>query len=305
MSTADIIGNRSALLHNETIGIQVPCGSFNDEHIREMDRLMSSRQAAASLSVGTSTVKRWADEGVLPCVKTEGGHRRFQKSDVETLRRKQTGKDEGEQSPVTRWLDLLVADTPVQTVVAELMHERANLGSWWAVAELLGLVLDALGTHWERGTLSVIEEHIASDRLARGVSWINQALVASREGPTVLLVIAENDEHTLGLSLAELVAAEVGWRTTWLGRKTPLTMLDAWLDDGDTHLVAVSASRASDNPSDLERQYRELREMTETRDVELVVGGSGAWPDELPYGLRMQSFKQWNQLLSEKIGVMG
>jgi len=35
------------------------------------------------------------------------------------------------------------------------------------------------------------------------------------------------------------------------------------------------------------------------------VGGSGAWPDELPYGHRMQSFKQWNQLLSEKIGVMG
>ncbi len=207
--------------------------------------------------------------------------------------------------PRSRGPTMLVADTPAQTVVAELMLERANLGSWWTVAELLGLVLEALGTHWERGTLSVIEEHIASDRLLRGVSWINQTLVASRDGPTALLLVAENDEHTLGLSLAELVAAEVGWRTTWLGSKTPLTMLDAWLDDGDTHLVAVSASRASDNPSDLERQYRELREITQTRDVELVLGGSGTWPDNLPYGHRLRSFKQWCQLLTERIAVMG
>ena len=52
------------------------------------DDLITTRAAASLLGVGTTSVKRWADEGTLPCVKTAGGHRRFRRSDVMALLRR-------------------------------------------------------------------------------------------------------------------------------------------------------------------------------------------------------------------------
>jgi excisionase family DNA binding protein len=37
------------------------------------------------LGVGATTIKRWADEGRLPHIRTLGGHRRFNRSVVESL----------------------------------------------------------------------------------------------------------------------------------------------------------------------------------------------------------------------------
>lgn len=53
-------------------------------------KLMTTRQAAARLGVGTTTIKRWADEGVLSCVRTAGGHRRYRQADVLALQQAET-----------------------------------------------------------------------------------------------------------------------------------------------------------------------------------------------------------------------
>lgn len=50
-----------------------------------MEELMTTREAAKLLGVGTTTIKRWADEGRLHCVKTAGGHRRYPRSAVEGM----------------------------------------------------------------------------------------------------------------------------------------------------------------------------------------------------------------------------
>jgi photoactive yellow protein len=44
--------------------------------------LVTTREAAERLGVGTTTIKRWSDEGLLACVKTPGGHRRYRLADV-------------------------------------------------------------------------------------------------------------------------------------------------------------------------------------------------------------------------------
>ena len=55
------------------------------------EELLSSQKAAAILKVAVSTVKRWTDEGLLPCVKTAGGHRRYALSDLERFSSLQGG----------------------------------------------------------------------------------------------------------------------------------------------------------------------------------------------------------------------
>lgn len=40
-------------------------------------------EAARHLHVSPKTINRWANEGLLPCVITLGGHRRFRRDDVD------------------------------------------------------------------------------------------------------------------------------------------------------------------------------------------------------------------------------
>ena len=54
-------------------------------------KLLTTREAAARLGVGTTTIKRWSDEGVLHCVRTAGGHRRYRQSDVLALQQAESG----------------------------------------------------------------------------------------------------------------------------------------------------------------------------------------------------------------------
>ena len=49
----------------------------------EMDELLSTVDVGKLAGVGPTAVKRWADQGVLPCVKTAGGHRRFERREVQ------------------------------------------------------------------------------------------------------------------------------------------------------------------------------------------------------------------------------
>ena len=57
------------------------------------DALITTRAAAALLGVGTTSIKRWADDGTLACVRTAGGHRRFLRGDVLRLLQDGQGSD--------------------------------------------------------------------------------------------------------------------------------------------------------------------------------------------------------------------
>jgi excisionase family DNA binding protein len=264
-----------------------------------MDDLFSSRQAARILGVGISTIKRWADDGVIACVRTAGGHRRFRKAEIDRALRRQRGQQENGEASVASWIDLLVSDTPQSRIVAELLKEHSQRGAWFRVADYLARVIRALGRRWENGSLSVAEEHVATERLSRALSWVSQTLVVADDGPVCILLTAEGDEHTLGLSLAELAAREAGWKVTWVGRSTPLIDLDRFLAQIEPRVAGISASAHLSDRRELARQSETLTALAERHGFSLVFGGSGAWPEQ-PHGAeRLESFASWSALLSE------
>jgi len=55
---------------------------------------LSTSEAAELLGVGTTSIKRWSEEGVLRCMKTSGGHRRFLRADLLAFRSLKTLGDE-------------------------------------------------------------------------------------------------------------------------------------------------------------------------------------------------------------------
>ncbi len=54
-------------------------------------RYLTSGQSARLLNVSPKTVNRWAARGLLPCVVTMGGHRRFRQEDIEKAFRAMSG----------------------------------------------------------------------------------------------------------------------------------------------------------------------------------------------------------------------
>ncbi|MEL6188643.1 MAG: helix-turn-helix domain-containing protein, partial [Myxococcota bacterium] len=186
------------------------------------EELITTTEAARVLGVGPSTVKRWADDGLLACVRTAGGHRRFLTEEI--LRFKQQGYGSEGSGATDHWLDLLISEDadPFQ-INAALLQARGDASSWWEVCASLAPVLSEIGTRWARGELAIAEEHVASERLARGLAFVTQSIGVAPRSPACVLVTVEGDDHTLGLSMVEVCAREAGWSTIWLGRSTPIT----------------------------------------------------------------------------------
>ncbi len=254
--------------------------------------LLSTNEAAAMLSVGASTVKRWADEGRLECVKTAGGHRRFPRHAVAAML-DATASAESEEISTKQ----LLADNDGHATLALLYQLRSKYGAWWVVAEHVANYLRTLGEAWAEGKVSIVEEHTISERILRAIAAACQAIPTSGVPRTCLFVMVEGDDHTLGLRLAELVAREAGWQSRWVGRKTPLEELPALLAGGQIHAVAASASSFSSNEIALAGQAKILAEMTSAASLPLALGGDGSWPVSPAYGSRVTGFEDFRAFL--------
>ena len=135
--------------------------------------------------------------------------------------------------------------------------------------EVLLPYLRELGERWERGEVSVAQEHFASVvlrgrllALARG--WDRGA------GPRALLACAPAEQHELGLLVFGLALRQFGWRITFLGADTPidtLTAAAADLSPAAVVLIALTAEKLEPHRGRLARLGRDTR---------LLLGGPGA-----------------------------
>lgn len=263
-----------------------------------MERLLTTTEAADRAGVGATAIKRWADQGLLPCVRTVGGHRRFEESVLLSFLREQQPVAEGARRDVDVWADALFAAEDMHEVEALLLQLRAREGAWYRAAMLVAPVLTAIGERFQRGEISIIEEHFASERLFRAIAGISDALPVSPSAEVALLATAEGDDHVLGLALAELCFREHGLRTFWSGRMTPVAELAGFVAGRQAQILAASASLVSTDQALLTRWVKKVAPVCEEHDVALLLGGSGAWPDPPRYGVRMRSFEELHAFLA-------
>jgi methanogenic corrinoid protein MtbC1 len=167
------------------------------------------------------------------------------------------------------------------------------------VADALDPVIDELGRRWEVGEITVLHEHLASERLARALARVADDHDASPHAPRCLLITAQGDEHTLGLSLVEVCLREAGWLARWAGRRTPIEHVRQYIERGEVRMVAISASIYSTDAPILATHAERIGAVCERHGVRLLLGGKGLWPDPPPYGRRIRSFAQLYALLSE------
>ncbi len=124
------------------------------------DELLPLSAVADALGVSPSTVRRLADQGVLPGTRTEGGHRRFRRGDVQRLAR------ERRQPPSLRSWELpaqpLRASAALLSTEGRVLVERTGRAlydprrpGWFAAPQGLARAqawLDPLGVALAAGT---------------------------------------------------------------------------------------------------------------------------------------------------------
>jgi excisionase family DNA binding protein len=255
--------------------------------------LLTSAQVAELLGVTPATVKRWADSGLLPCDRTVGRHRRFDRDAIEAFRRSRSGAAAGAPSAAARAgagiVDRALRGEGALALQAALLAERARLGSWARVFDALGPELEELGRRWVAGEIGIVEEHLASDRVARALARTAETMPVPPGAPTVLLAAAEGEEHLLGLRLATVVFLEAGWAPLWSGRATPTSEVLRQVEERAVDAVALSASVVAPPPV-LAAEVEGVGAACREAEIPLVVGGHGAWPDPPPYGTVLRDF---------------
>ncbi len=101
--------------------------------------------------------------------------------------------------------------------------------------------LRELGERWERGEVSVAQEHYASGLLRGRLLGLARGW-GRGVGPHALLAGAPGELHDLGLIAFGLAVRARGWRVTFLGQDTPIADIAATAKALQPELVVVSAT---------------------------------------------------------------
>jgi DNA-binding transcriptional MerR regulator len=163
-------------------------------------------------------------------------------------------------------------DEPRAQAVLDRLLTAATVDT--LIGEVVLPYLSELGERWERGEISVAQEHFASGVL-RG-----RLLGLARDwglgvGPLALLACLPGEQHDLGLIAFGLTLRSRGWRVVYLGQDAPLETVEQAGGELDPSLIVLSTVGAERVRPVLER----LRRLAASHRV--AVGGAGARNGEL------------------------
>ena len=146
---------------------------------------------------------------------------------------------------------------------------------------LQGFVLDtiaplnnAVGEAWMRGELEVFEEHLYTEQLQSLLRRAIGNLAQTSGQPRILLTTVPEEQHILGLLMAEALLVLDGASCLSLGTQTPLLDIRMAAQAQSADIVALSFSSAFP-ARQVAPQVRQLRELL-PESTELWVGGAGA-----------------------------
>ncbi len=220
------------------------------------ERFYTTAELARICGVSISTIKRWTDSGLLRCVRTPGGHRKFRLQDVgEAARRLGASTALPEVRPAAEYdaLSLLLMQRNHAALAARVAEalargDEAGVGTWLTelhrhgmpVAEIAGLVLlAAIAKRDAEATDDFTRRR--SRRLAEDAA---RHLCAHLPSPTpgapkALLAGTGTSGGTLLQALAALVLADLGWERVNLGPGVPLSTLCSGIGTVRPRLVTV------------------------------------------------------------------
>ncbi len=261
----------------------------------------SPRQIAKSLQVSESSVKRWCDQGVIPTVRTVGGHRRItmdglrqflqasgrsvlapQILGLPSLRCAESVNIPGDSDPDREaFRDALArGDEPT---CRRVLQGRISDGQTRSEAAefLITDAMHGLGAAWDHNELDPYQERRACDICIRLINELRSELpLLPSNAPVAIGGTTSGDPYQLPTALVELALREVGWNATSLGSGLPMESYLQAVRDQDPQLLWLSVSAISNLAVFVAEQNRLAAQIGE--DVSLIVGGRALTDDIRP-----------------------
>lgn len=259
--------------------------------------LYNTEEAARILGVNVSTIKRWSSDGKLRCIRTAGGHRKFEMSHltefIQSGRRPTTRVnsfpiDKAEDGRISEWILKSDFKNLVNHVQKQAIHCNRNKildvfkGMVLAKVPLYDIydhlitpTLHQIGSTWEKGQISVIEEHFASqtikDAIIRLQGMIN---FPDKKLGVVMAMNLQNELHDIVLKMVDHILEYRGYKVLYSGQLTPLINLEQIFDDYAPKRLYISSSYIENLPA-AQNEFDEICQNAERFNLKIFVGGSG------------------------------
>lgn len=159
-----------------------------------------------------------------------------------------------------------------ELAIREAMDAKASTAD---IDELIiAPALWLVGDLWERGEISVADEHLATEIAIRVLALQREAerLAVSRGGRRVMLATPEGELHVVALRMIGNLLREAGYDVVMLGANVPARDLATSAGRYEPDVVCLSSTM----PGGMDRIWVSIDEVQQSRpEAGFVVGGQG------------------------------
>jgi MerR family transcriptional regulator, light-induced transcriptional regulator len=251
-------------------------------------------ELARRVGVAPETLRAWERRyGVLRPARTAAGYRIYGREDEQRAQRMreliESGLAAGEAAhAVTGTVAVEISPPPEAVAAGELVAALLGfdsaagnaafdrvLGARSLDAALRDVVLPALraiGDRWERGEITVAQEHFATELITGRLRGLGREW-GTGLGPRAVLACPSGERHDVGLLCCGLALDRRGWRVTYLGGDTPVDALESVVETVEPAVVVLGALQ----PGPLRAAAPALGRLS--RRVPIAIGGTGACAD--------------------------
>lgn len=249
--------------------------------------------------VGAHTLRAWERRYGVPTPNRSGGKQRmYSRTDVELVRRMQVLSQQGlplsvaAEKALSEAAGRLSAGVGVdglrERLTAALLafDEGASAAAWSETLELFDIltvfervvvpVMREIGLRWHAGTVSVGQEHFATNFVRARLDLLSRQVTPLPGAPTVVLACLEGEQHELGLLMLAVMLRFQGLRTIYLGQDVPNDALVRTVEDTQPEVLAVNGGTA-EGARKLPAVVAALRD---TAPFTAIVYGGGAFDAE-------------------------
>jgi len=250
---------------------------------------ITTRQAARALGVSEASLKRWCDQGLLPAVRTPGGHRRLPLNGVvqfvrdrhlELVRPNLLGLPGFTPRTAGGTEALRVAVQTALEVAEEHEIRRLVFGSYLAgvpaaeiLDDLVAPAFRAIGDRWAHGAVAIFEERRAVELCIRELHHLRMFLpTPPSDAPQAIGGTLAGDPYSLPTTMLEIALCEAGWRAQSYGCGLPAATLVDALRKVRPRVLWLSVS-AFDSEHQFLADYTTLYAAAQELRVAVLVGG--------------------------------
>jgi len=152
-----------------------------------------------------------------------------------------------------------------------LKQAETMLGAQGMLQRVAAPLAQMIGALWRDGTITAAHEHFASAVLRTYLAQAARPFAGGANEPVLIVATPAGQLHELGALLAGALAANLGWRVTYLGASLPAPEIAGAARQNHARAVALSLVYPEDDPR-MEGELIRLHELLPS-EVKLIVGG--------------------------------